>query len=74
MMSEINLTVNELETIIAIINELNPADEARLGAGCATITCDNSSGIGSIVKVSIPITCGNYQGEFITTITDEENW
>jgi hypothetical protein len=74
MISEINLTVDELETIIAIINELNPMNEGKLGAGRATITCDNSSGIGSVVKVSIPMTCGNYYGEFTTVITDEENW
>lgn len=74
MVSEINLSVDELKTILSIINELNPVNEARLFSGRATITCDNSSGIGSIVKVSTPMTCGNYHGEFTTIITDERSW
>jgi hypothetical protein len=74
MTSEMNLSIDELETILAIINELNPANPAILGAGHATIMHDNSSGIGAIVKVSVPMKCGNFYGEFTTTITDEENW
>ena len=74
MKNQINLSVNELKTILDIINELNPADNTKFGAGRVTITYDTSSGIGNTVKVSIPMTCGNYHGEFTTLITDESSW
>ena len=60
-MNTISLCVDELETIIDIINELNPD-------GTAEISVDSSSGIGSFVTVTIPIKCGNYNGKFSTTI------
>jgi len=73
-MNSISLNVDELETILAIINELNPANQHRLGAGQAEISVDYSSGIGSVVTVTIPMSCGNYHGKFTTTITDENSW
>lgn len=67
-MNSISLCVDELETIIDIINELNPANESKPGAGTAEISVDSSSGIGSFVTVTIPIKCGNYHGKFSITI------
>ena len=67
-MNTISLCVDELETIIDIINELNPANEPNPSAGTAEISVDSSSGIGSFVTVTIPIKCGNYYGKFSTTI------
>jgi hypothetical protein len=73
-MNSISLCVDELKTILAIINELNPPNIYSLGAGTAEISVDSSSGIGSVVTVTIPMTCGNYYGKFSTTITDESDW
>lgn len=73
-MNTITLNSDELENILAMINELNPANQHKLGAGSAEISVDSSSGIGSIVTVTIPMTCGNYHGKFTTTITDESDW
>jgi hypothetical protein len=73
-MNVIKLHVDELEALVALVNELNPADQPKLGAGFVTIRVDNSSGIGSIVTATIPMTCGNYHGEFTTEISGVEKW
>jgi hypothetical protein len=73
-MKEVTLHADDLETLLALINELNPANQPKLGAGSVTIRVDNSSGIGSIVTATIPMTCGNYHGEFTTEISGVDDW
>lgn len=74
MKQSIDLTIDELEKIIEIVKRLNPSDTAKLEAGRCTILSDTSSGIGTIVKVKVPVMMGTDYGYFTTTITDESNW
>lgn len=70
----ITLTHRELMELLNIVETMNPPDTLQLGAGTVTITMDNSSGIGSILKASVPVMQGDRWGDWITTITDERHW
>lgn len=70
----LNLTHRELKEILEIVETINPPDTMMLMAGRVTITVDNSSGIGSIVKVTVPVKQGDRWGEWTTNITDESSW
>lgn len=71
---EINLTHRELKEILEIVETINPPDTLLLAAGRVTITVDNSSGIGSIVKATVPVAVGERWGDWTTTITHEGHW
>ena len=70
----ITLTHRELKELLNIVEEMNPPDTMMLAAGRVTITVDNSSGIGSILKATVPVKQGDRWGEWTTTITDESSW
>ena len=56
------------------MEELNPPNTMMLQAGTVKISVDSSSGIGSLVKATIPIKVGDRYGEWTTNITDESSW
>jgi hypothetical protein len=71
---EIYLSHRELKEILSIVEEHNPPDTMCLQAGSVKISVDSSSGIGSLVKATIPIKVGDRYGEWTVTITDESDW
>lgn len=70
----VTLTHRELKELLNIVEEMNPPDTMMLAAGRVTITVDNSSGIGSILKATVPVKQGDRWGEWTTTISDESSW
>ena len=73
-MNEIYLSHRELKELIDIVESMNPPDTMMLQAGTVQISVDSSSGIGSLVKATIPVQVGDRWGEWTTTITDESDW
>ena len=73
-MTEITLSHRELKELLHIVETMNPPDTLMLAAGRVTITVDNSSGIGSILKATVPVAVGERWGDWTTTITNESNW
>lgn len=73
-MNEITLNHRELKELLEIVEEINPPDTMMLAAGTIRISVDNSSGIGSILKATVPVKVGNRWGEWTTNITDESSW
>lgn len=73
-MNEITLNHRELKQLLEIVEIMNPPNTMMLAAGTIRVSVDNSSGIGSIVKASVPVKQGDRWGEWITTITDERHW
>jgi len=73
-MTEIPLSHNELVELIDIVETMNPPDSMMLQAGRITISLDNSSGIGSILKATVPVRVGDRWGDWTTTISDESSW
>lgn len=73
-MQEIYLHRDDLEKILRFVDEINPADDTRLGAGHVKISYDNSSGIGAIVTASVTAKIGENYGEFTIGIVDETSW
>jgi hypothetical protein len=65
---------DDLEEILNIVDQLNPSNDTRLAAGMVTITCDNSSGIGSVIEMEVPVDINGLYGTFKKTIVDESNW
>lgn len=73
-MQEMHLHRDDLEKILRFVDEINPADTTRLGAGMVKITCDNSSGIGSIVTATVCAKIGENYGDFTINVVDESSW
>lgn len=73
-MQSVKLHRDDLETILKIVDQLNPPNDAQLGSGWVTITEDNSSGIGSIVEIEVPVEINGMTGIFKRTIVDESSW
>ena len=73
-MTEITLSHNELVELIDIVETMNPPDSMMIQAGRITISLDNSSGIGSILKATVPVRVGDRWGDWTTTISDESSW
>lgn len=73
-MNEIILNHRELKELLEIVETINPPNTMMLMAGRVTVTADNSSGIGSIIKATVPVQQGDHWGEWTTNITDERNW
>jgi hypothetical protein len=66
-MNQISLHRDDVETILQFIKKYPEVEYV-------TITCDSSSGIGSIIKVSLPTTIN---GDFVViekTLVDESSW
>jgi hypothetical protein len=73
-MNEITLNHRELKQLLEIVEIMNPPNTMMLAAGTIRVSVDNSSGIGSIVKATIPVKQGDRWGEWTTNITDESSW
>jgi hypothetical protein len=73
-MNEITLSHKELKELLEIVEAMNPPDTLMLGTGTIKISVDNSSGIGCIVKATVPVKYGDRWGDWTTTITDESSW
>jgi hypothetical protein len=73
-MTEITLSHRELKELLHIVETLNPPDTLMLQAGKVTISLDNSSGIGSILKATVPLSMGDRWGDWTTTISDVDKW
>ena len=73
-MIELTLSHRELKELLHIVETMNQPDTLMLAAGRVTITVDNSSGIGSILKATVPVAVGERWGDWTTTITNESNW
>jgi hypothetical protein len=74
MINEINLSIEELEKILKFAKKLSPKNKNELFSGRVTVKCDDSSGIGSALKVSVLYEVEGYKGIFTTDITDYETW
>ena len=73
-MNEITLNHRELKQLLEIVETMNPPNAMIIAAGTIRVSVDNSSGIGSIVKATIPVKQGDRWGEWTTNITDESSW
>ncbi len=73
-MQQITLHRDDLETILKMVDQLNPANSTELGAGYVTIYCDQSSGIGSIIEAEVSLDLHGMHGRFKRTIVDESSW
>jgi hypothetical protein len=67
-MNEITLCKRELDAIVAFVSKY-PSSVDYIN-----ITVDSSSGIGSIVKVSVKTVTNGDMVEITKTITDESSW
>jgi len=74
MKQTISLHRDDLEMIMQYVDQFNPDNDAKLGAGYVTINCDNSSGIGSIVDIELPLDLNGVCGTFKINIVDESSW
>jgi hypothetical protein len=68
-MTEMHLNRAELQAILKVLDDMKHPDVYAVKIGY-----DNSSGIGSIVTVTLPTTVNGVEGEFTTTISDESDW
>lgn len=73
-MQEITLHRDDLETILKMVDKINPAHDSNLAAGYVTIYCDQSSGIGSIIEAEVSVDLNGMRGKFKQTIVDESSW
>jgi heterodisulfide reductase subunit A-like polyferredoxin len=60
--------------MIELIDKVNPEDTLRLQAGVVKVTCDSSSGIGSIITATTVAEFDGTYGDFTVRISGEENW
>lgn len=78
-MNEITLHRDDLETILRLVDSLNPAHGdvqfgPKLGSGYVTIYSDQSSGIGQLIDAEIDVDLNGIRGKFKQRIADELNW
>jgi hypothetical protein len=73
-MQHITLHHRELKELLELVETMNPPDTLLLASGTVKITMDNSSGIGSILKATVPVKQADRWGEWTTNITDESHW
>ena len=71
-MNKITLHRDDLETILKLVDRLNP--DHTIDGDKVTITADNSSGIGVIIAVEIPIDINGVTGTFNKVIVDSTEW
>jgi len=71
-MNKITLDRDALETILKLVDQLNPNN--TIDGDRVTITADNSSGIGVIIAVEIPIDINGVNGTFTKVIVDSTKW
>ena len=73
-MTEITLHRDDLETILKLVDQLNPADTMKVSAGFVTIYQDQSSGIGSLIDAEVDVELNGLVGKFKQRIVDEGSW
>ena len=78
-MNEITLHRDDLETILRLVDNLNPAHGdvqfgTKLGSGYVTIYSDQSSGIGQLIDAEVDVDLNGIRGKFKQRIADESNW
>ena len=73
-MQEITIHRDDLETIIKLIDELNPTDTLKLSSGYVTIYSDQSSGIGQLIDAEVATEINGIVGKFKQRIVDESSW
>ncbi|NBP15811.1 hypothetical protein EBU95_15715 [bacterium] len=71
-MNKITLHRDDLETILKLVDRLNP--DHTIDGNKVTITADNSSGIGVIIAVEVPIDINGVTGTFTKVIVDSNKW
>ena len=71
-MNKITLHRDDLETILKLVDRLNP--DHTIDGDKVTITADNSSGIGVIIAVEIPIDINCVTGTFNKVIVNSTEW
>jgi hypothetical protein len=74
MKQQITIHREDLEAIVRLIDQLNPPDDMKIGAGYATIYCDTSSGIGSLIDAEVVTEVNGIYGMFKQRIVDESSW
>jgi hypothetical protein len=74
MKQQITIHRDDLEAIIRLIDELNAPDDMKIGSGYATIYCDTSSGIGSLIDAEVVTEVNGIYGMFKQRIVDESSW
>jgi len=74
MKQQITIHRDDLETILRLVDQLNPPDDMKIGSGYATIYCDTSSGIGSLIDAEVVTEVNGLQGKFKQRIVDESSW
>jgi hypothetical protein len=73
--SQMYLHRDDLVKLIEFIDNVNPPDTMRLQAGVVRVDCDTSSGIGAIIKATVPHEYRpNEFGDLTIVISGEENW
>ena len=70
-MNEIYVNRREIETILAVMKELDPEG---LMIGNSKLTAEGESGIGSTLTLTMPLKVGSQNGEYTVVISDESQW
>jgi hypothetical protein len=73
-MNEITLHRDDLETILRLVDTLNPAQGEKLGSGYVTIYSYPSSGIGFLIDAEVDVELNGVNGKFKQSIVDESSW
>lgn len=73
-MNEITLHRDDLETILRLVDTLNPAQGEKLSAGHVTIYSYSSSGIGFLIDAEVDVELNGLNGKFKQSIVDESSW
>ena len=73
-MKRIKLTADDLEYMLALVNDLNPLDEDNRMSGWLFLVADNSSGIGQSLDAEIPMKCAGHEGMLRINVSGIEDW
>ena len=71
-MNKITLHRDDLETILKLVDQLNPNN--TIDGDKVTITADSSSGIGVVIAVEVPVDINGVTGTFNKVIVDSNKW
>jgi hypothetical protein len=74
MKQQITLHRDDLETILRLVDQLNPPDDMKLASGYVTIYSDQSSGIGQLIDAEVEVELNGLVGKFKQRIVDESSW
>lgn len=70
-MNEIYINRREIETILAVMKELDPEN---IMIGNSKLTSEGESGIGTTLTLTMPLKVGSQNGEYTVVISDESQW